>query len=114
MADQDSQRAALEAERERILGQMRELGASIDMDDDGELDYDENFADSALVTAERGEVDAIVGSLKETLAEIDAALAKVEAGTYDTCSNCGNKIGAARLEAMPMATLCMECASAAK
>lgn len=114
MATPNEQRVALHAERDRIVAQLTELGAAIDMDDDGELDYDENFADSAQVTAERGEVDAIAGTLRETLNEIDAALEKVDAGTYGSCSNCGQPIGDARLEAIPMATLCMECASAAK
>lgn len=114
MADLTTHRAALESERARIVHQLAELGASVDMDHDGEPDTDSNFADSALVAAERGEVDAITGSLRDTLTEIDAALAKVEAGTYGTCDSCGGPIGEARLEAMPMARLCMECASAGK
>jgi RNA polymerase-binding protein DksA len=114
MAETTDHLAALASERERIVTQLRELGAAVDMDDDGELDYDENFADSAQVTAERGEVDAITGTLRETLTEIDAAVAKIDAGTYGTCDNCGKEIGAARLDAMPMATLCVECASLAK
>ena len=46
-----------------------------------DLDFDEGFADSGQVTAERGEVDALAGSLSENLAEIEAALAKLEQGT---------------------------------
>ena len=65
--------------------------------------FDEGFADSGQVTAERGEVDALVGSLRETLTDIDAALAKFERGTYGICENCGGQIAEARLEAMPMA-----------
>ncbi len=40
---------------------------------------------------------------------VNEALARMEAGTYGTCSNCGKPIGAARLNAMPSATLCIEC-----
>ena len=58
--------------------------------------FDEGFADSGQVTAERGEVEALVGTLRETLNDIDDALAKFEQGTYGTCENCGRSPGAAR------------------
>jgi RNA polymerase-binding transcription factor DksA len=99
-----SRRVQLTAERDRVNGELRELGVD-------RSSYDEGFADSGQVTAERGEVDALVGSLQETLLDIDAALGKLEAGTYGRCEACGNDIAEARLEAMPAARLCMSCAS---
>ena len=96
--------AQLTAERERINGELRALGV-----DRGS--YDEGFADSGQVTAERGEVDALVGSLRETLVDIDAALTKLEEGLYGRCESCGDEIAPARLEAMPAARLCITCAS---
>ena len=97
-------RAQLTVERERVNDELTTLG--IDRNS-----YDEGFADSGQVTAERGEVDALVGSLSETLVDIDAALGKLEAGTYGRCESCGQDIAEARLEAMPAARLCMSCAS---
>ena len=99
-----SRRAQLVAERDRVQDQLQELGVDRNS-------FDEGFADSGQVTAERGEVEALVGTLRETLTDIDAALAKFERGTYGICENCGGPIGDARLEAMPMARLCMACAS---
>jgi RNA polymerase-binding transcription factor DksA len=96
--------AQLTAERERINSELRSLGV-----DRGS--YDEGFADSGQVTAERGEVDALAGSLRETLLDIDAALSKLEAGVYGRCESCGEDITPARLEAMPAARLCITCAS---
>jgi phage/conjugal plasmid C-4 type zinc finger TraR family protein len=101
---QADRRAQLTAERERVTGQLRELGVDRDT-------FDEGFADSGQVTAERGEVDAIVGTLRDTLNEIDDALRKLEAGTYGLCESCGEPIPEARLEAMPSARLCISCAS---
>jgi RNA polymerase-binding transcription factor len=101
---QADRRAQLTAERERVTGQLQELGV-----DRGS--FDEGFADSGQVTAERGEVEAIVGTLRETLNEIDDALGKLEAGTYGLCESCGAPIPEARLEAMPSARLCIACAS---
>ena len=95
-------RAQLTAERDRVGRELLALGV-----DRGS--YDDGFADSGQVTAERGEVDAIVGSLREALLEVDAALGKLEAGTYGRCETCGEEIADARLEAMPAARSCMSC-----
>ena len=95
----------LTAERERLTSELAAMGID-------RATFDDGFADSGQVTAERGEVDALVGSLRETLSDIDNALAKIDAGTYGICERCGSPIGEDRLEAMPAARLCIECASA--
>ena len=100
-------RDELQAERARLLAQLERLGPSAD----AALDFDENFADSGQVTAERAEVEALAGQLRDTLAEIDDALARFDRGSFGTCESCHQAIGDARLEAMPAARLCMSCAS---
>ena len=107
MTDTASQlRNGLQAERERVAEQLSNLGH------DGARDsFDENFADVGQVTAERGEVDAIVGSLLETLDDVDHALAKIDTGTFGSCESCGLVISTARIEAMPTARLCIDCAT---
>jgi len=100
-------RAALDEERAQLRHQLADLGFG----DDGGLAYDQNFADSSQVTAERGEVEALANSLKETLAEVEHALAKFEADSYGLCENCGQPIAPARLEAKPAARFCINCAS---
>ena len=101
-------RAQLERERDDLRRQLAELGFG---DGGAGLDYDSNFADSSQVTAERGEAETLAASLKETLDEVEAALAKIDAGTYGLCENCGKPIAPARLEAKPAATYCIDCAS---
>lgn len=100
-------RALLEQERKELLHQLTEIGFG----DKGGLTYDANFADSSQVTAERGEASALAASLQETLDEVQGALDKMEEGGYGVCEECGNPIPPARLEAMPAARFCMECAS---
>ena len=100
-------RDQLQEERERVREQLNNLGRG----DAADLDFDENFADSGQVTAERGEVDALSGQLSETLQDIEDALAKFDAGTYGECESCHQRIPEARLEAMPAARLCITCAS---
>ena len=102
------QRDELIAERDHLTTQLQQLGRAPGTSD---LDFDDGFADSGQVTAERGEVDALAGSLSENLAEIEAALAKLEDGTYGLCEDCGQAIAPARLEAMPSARFCITCAS---
>lgn len=72
------------------------------------LAYDDNFADSAQVTAELGENQIMIATNTEQLDDIDAALARLDAGTYGICDRCGGPIGDARLEAMPVARFCIE------
>jgi DnaK suppressor protein len=100
-------RDQLQEERARVREQLSRLGHG----DDPNLDFDENFADSGQVTAERGEVEALSGQLSETLTDIEDALAKFDEGTYGECESCHRRIPEARLEAMPAARLCIECAS---
>jgi len=75
------------------------------------MSFDQNFADSSQVTAERGEVEALATSLQESLDEVTEALDKLEAGTYGVCETCGKPIAPARLEAKPAARDCIDCAS---
>jgi len=100
-------RVALEAERDQLRSQLDELGFG----EEGGLTYDTNFADTSQVTAERGEAEVVATTLRETLSEIEAALTKLEAGTYGACATCGSVIDPLRLEAMPAATQCIACAS---
>jgi RNA polymerase-binding transcription factor DksA len=51
--------------------------------------------------------------LQVTLAEIDAALARIDAGTYGSCTGCGTAIPEERLELRPFASRCVACTSAA-
>ena len=101
-------RATLEEERQSLRAQLAELGHGAKG-----LDYDPNFADSSQVTAERGENEALVNKLVETLRDVEHALAKFDQDTYGICENCARPIAPARLEAKPEARLCIDCAAAA-
>lgn len=99
-------RAQLEEERARIRAQLEQMGYG-----GVRLTFDEGFADSGQVTAERGEVEALAGTLLETLTEVEDALSKLDSGNYGICESCGQPIAEARLEAKPAARLCISCAS---
>ncbi|HZZ71453.1 MAG TPA: TraR/DksA C4-type zinc finger protein [Pirellulales bacterium] len=54
---------------------------------------------------------AIAQNEETMLEQVVAALARVEAGTYGVCPICGGAIPTERLEAIPYATTCVECAA---
>ena len=57
---------------------------------------------------------ALENRIRQELASVEHALDKVKKGTYGMCDHCGKPIDPARLEALPQATLCMECKALAK
>ena len=77
--------------------------------------YQRSDDHGATFTPIGGSPDALeIGSTLEEhdarlLVAIDAALQRIEAGTYGKCVNCGAQIPEERLEAMPWATLCIDC-----
>jgi len=106
-AELASLRASLEEERASLVQRLADLGEG----PDGALDFDSNFADSSQVTAERGNVEAVVGSLRDSLDDVEHALAKFDAGTFGVCESCKQPIAPDRLEFMPEARYCIEHAS---
>ena len=101
-----SLRASLDEERDQLRRQLDQLVA-----DGGGHSFDENFADSGEVAAQQGEAMTLAGSLQEQLEEVEQSLSKMDAGTYGQCESCGKEIGDARLEAVPTARYCIDCAS---
>lgn len=93
---------ALRAELGRLLEES--AGAGVD---------DEHDIEGASLPFEREQVRATLREAAARLAEIDAALARLAAGTYGTCEACGEPIAARRLEARPSARTCVRCASRA-
>jgi RNA polymerase-binding transcription factor DksA len=65
--------------------------------------------DLSVTEPDRGVKLALHIAATAALSEIDAALARMHSGRYGQCVNCGQPIEAARLDALPMAPLCMPC-----
>jgi DnaK suppressor protein len=104
--DQQRFRKILLAQREQLLSNVEKaLDGGIHLDPD-------DFPDE--VDAASSEVGlAFIGRLRERerglLAKINAALDKIERGEYGACTMCGEEIGGKRLEARPVAELCIDC-----
>jgi len=102
-------RTALEEQRDNLRKEIEGQGGDPDSDD-AEIDVERNFADSAHSTAERARLLSVMKALRANLRWVDRALTKMELGTYGTCERCGNPVGLERLEALPWAILCIDCA----
>ncbi|GAA1653526.1 TraR/DksA family transcriptional regulator [Georgenia ruanii] len=74
---------------------------------------DEHDPEGATIGFERAQVAALREHGEQTLREIDAALERLEEGTYWTCTVCGGPIAPGRLAVRPTTTMCVGCAAAA-
>jgi DnaK suppressor protein len=54
---------------------------------------------------------SLVGSENNAISQIDEALKRIEDGSYGLCDKCGARIPKARLDAVPYAAQCVQCAS---
>lgn len=94
----------------RLAGLEREFAGIVEATALAAAD-DEHDPEGATIAYERQHTAALLGQVREHLAQIDAALARLDEGSYGTCGSCGQPIGAARLAARPVATTCIGCAA---
>jgi RNA polymerase-binding protein DksA len=110
--DADAFRQRLLDERERVAATIdflhRENPGSIE-DEVEETPLDNHLAETATVTFDRELDYSLEESETRLLGAIDAALERIEVGTFGSCMSCGNSIDLDRLEAIPHATLCVDC-----
>ena len=104
-------RTRLLDERQRVLKEIEYLHhenhGSLE-DESEERTLDNHLAETASVTLDRELDYSLEENATRALKAIDAALGRIEEGTYGTCERCGKPIDPQRLEARPWATLCIE------
>ncbi|HEX7255147.1 MAG TPA: TraR/DksA C4-type zinc finger protein [Gaiellaceae bacterium] len=113
--DTEHFRQLLLVKREAVMAALdnlhRENSGSLE-EETGELvsgSADQHLADTATETVEREIGNTLEEHDERLLEAIDAALQRIEDGTYGKCVNCGAPIPEERLEAIPWATLCLDC-----
>jgi RNA polymerase-binding transcription factor len=111
--DTDHFRELLVEERRRVVAAIANLHddhAGTLTDESGEeAAFDNHLADTATETYDRELDYTLEENSEHVLAEVDAALKRIEDGTYGICTNRGEQIPVERLEALPYATLCIDC-----
>lgn len=103
-------RARLESERQRLIDELKQLEASVNpVEERREGSPFGKREEEATETLELEKRLALESRIKGQFNGIEHALHKFEDKTYGLCDNCGQPIDPARLEALPQASLCMQC-----
>lgn len=99
---------ALKQELEERLAELQTRLARLK--DDVTKSHSGDSAEQAQERENDEVVDAIGNETAVSIKVIQAALERIEDGTYGICERCGEDIGEARLRAIPEATRCLNCA----
>ncbi|HJQ91522.1 MAG TPA: TraR/DksA C4-type zinc finger protein [Acidimicrobiia bacterium] len=75
------------------------------------VSFGKRVGDGTTEAVERLSTTATARSITHSIEDIDRALVKIDDGTYGKCDVCGTDIGVARLDALPAASRCVECAA---
>ena len=98
------------AQRASLLDQLASLrGGTVGRAEASADHYGQSEDSSAQVSTERELEFALDARENDELSMVDAALRRIEAGTYGHCIDCGAEIPAARLQAAPEASRCIAC-----
>jgi DnaK suppressor protein len=101
--DLQSARAALLAERARFLAEVAET-----VTPPGAMTYGSQAAAASQVFEQQRDL-ALRDRARQQLELVEAALGRIDDGTFGSCQRCGRPIAAERLEALPWAAYCIDC-----
>ena len=104
----------LRREREEAAARLAGLTGALDDVVAASLDSnadDEHDPEGSTIAFERSQVQSLIERAHVRVREVDAALGRLEAGTYGSCEVCARPIAPARLRARPTARTCVGCAS---
>lgn len=99
-----------QAALDRLAALERDFSAIVEAAGQANAD-DEHDPEGATIAFERQHVAALLDQARGQLAQVDAAISRLDAGQYGRCERCGQPITAARLAARPTAATCIGCAS---
>ena len=104
-------RELLERERTRLQharDAVHHEGSLLEETGDLAIGSGDHIADSATETYMRELDEGLEENADHLLGDVEAALGRIEDGTYGLCTKCGKAIAPERLEAVPYATLCID------
>ncbi len=98
-------RTLLEARRAELKSRLERIETDLDQPSNPDDD------DRAIERSNDEVLESLGGAGQKELVAIEAALARIDHGTYGDCAKCGEPIATERLDAVPHAALCAACAS---
>jgi DnaK suppressor protein len=109
-ADYKKLRIKLEEEKQRLTEELDSLQTNVPSSEERrEGSPFGKREEEATETLELEKRLSLENRTRQELAGIEHALGKFEKGTYGLCDNCGQPIAPERLEALPQASLCVDC-----
>ncbi len=105
MISTEARKAQLEAREAELKGRLARI------EDELEQPVSERFEDQATEREGEEVLEDLGAAGQQELRMIDAALRRIEAGTYGICANCGDPISEERLDVLPATPMCLVCAS---
>ena len=113
MIDPEAARAALLLERtgaaDLLASLTRDFTGIVDASADSNAD-DEHDPEGSTIAFERSQVSTMIEQTRGRLRAVEAALVRLDDGTYGRCETCGRDIPDERLRARPVARTCVNCA----
>lgn len=106
-------RTLLEVLRREANARTESLSATLTElthDRSSQSDDDEHDPEGVPLSAEWSRLSGLLDGARDELQQVDDALARMDAGTYGICANCGRRIPIERLRVRPFADLCVPCA----
>jgi RNA polymerase-binding transcription factor DksA len=113
LAQRDRFQGLLVADRASATDLIESLKGTLDpfkVSHRGVMAVDERDPEGPSIAVQRSEATLMLGEARRHLDEINAAMARLEDGSYGLCASCGRNIPLARLRARPQATHCVGCA----
>jgi DnaK suppressor protein len=104
----EERRAQIETDVSYMANEMRLIGVDQD-DENGSLGN--HIADDGSNVTEAERIVTVTDDLQSILAQVNAAIERMNEGTYGICQRCGKPINSERLEAFPYVAYCIECQS---
>lgn len=105
MKSLEDRRAQLEARRAELQARLGRIESEL------EEPLSEDFAEQAVEREDDEVLEDLGAAGQQEIRAIDAALGRIADGSYGTSVNCGDPIGAERLDAVPQAPRCRDCAA---
>lgn len=99
----------LQSERERLIAELEQIKSGVAIDERREGSPFGKREEEATETLELEKRLAMERRVREHITSIEHALDKFDKKTYGLCDNCGQPIDPDRLEALPQASLCLNC-----
>ena len=106
-------RSALLRRRDEVQAEIDRLGQELQWfgsDDQSDMaGVGNHLADEGSNVFEQERISTVVADFEDVLAQVNAALDRMDDGTYGVCQRCGKPINQERLEAFPHVAFCIDC-----